>query len=149
MVGLDRAVRAGAPGAPTTLPPAFVEAMDDDLGTPGAVAVLYGAVKEGNQAHDRGDHTALAERLGEVQAMLDVLGLRADDPVWGVSDTDDLTAVVDALVASLLEQRARARAEKDFAAADAVRDSLAAAGISITDTPDGPEWAVTGTKEQH
>ncbi|SDE03216.1 cysteine--tRNA ligase [Auraticoccus monumenti] len=156
---VERAVRAGVPAAPTTLPTAFVEAMDDDLGTPGAVAVLYGAVKEGNQAVDRGDHATLAERLGEVQAMLDVLGLRADDPAWGSTGSeDDLTAVVDALVGSLLEQRARARAEKDFAAADAVRDSLAAAGISITDTPDGPRWAVStkelpvpraGTKEQH
>ncbi len=124
------------------LPEGFVTAMDDDLGTPGALAVLYGAVRDGNVALDAGRSDDVTRLLGQVQAMLDVLGLRADDPVWGERGGDDLTPVVDALVGSLLEQRARARAAKDFATADAVRDSLAAAGIAITDTPSGPEWSL-------
>ena len=56
--------------------------------------------------------------------------------------SDDLRSVVDALVQGLLEQRAEARASKDFAAADAIRDQIKAAGIEIEDTPDGPRWSV-------
>jgi cysteinyl-tRNA synthetase len=49
---------------------------------------------------------------------------------------------VDALVAALLQQRAEARAAKDFAAADAIRDQLKAAGIDLEDTPQGPQWSL-------
>lgn len=138
---VERATRTGALPTPTTVPAGFATAMDDDLGTPGALAVLYAAVKDGNLALDRGDPVVAAERLGEVQAMLDVLGLRADDPTWASAE-DDLTPVVDALVATLLQTRAQARAAKDFATADAVRDALAGAGVEVTDTPDGPRWSV-------
>ena len=55
---------------------------------------------------------------------------------------DDLRSVVDALVQGLLEKRTEARAAKDFAAADAIRDQIKAAGIEIEDTPDGPRWSV-------
>ncbi|RCK70652.1 cysteine--tRNA ligase [Desertihabitans brevis] len=137
---VDRATKAVG-DATAELPEAFVTAMDDDLGTPGALAVLYGAVREGHTALDAGETAQARARLGAVLAMLDVLGLRADDPVWG-DTSSDLTPVVDALVSSLLEQRARAREARDFATADAVRDSLAAAGIAITDTPSGPEWSL-------
>ncbi|MCF8713101.1 cysteine--tRNA ligase, partial [Corynebacterium sp. MC-09] len=51
-------------------------------------------------------------------------------------------AALDALVQAELERRTQARADKDFATADAVRDRLAAAGITITDTPDGPTWSL-------
>lgn len=128
---------------PTTtsgeLPAAFVDAMNDDLGTPAAVAVLFETVREGNRSDDPGAHAAA------VVAMLDVLGLNPADPVWGGSSGSDakLTAAVDALVSGLLEQRTRARAEKDFAAADAIRDQLKAAGIEVEDTPDGPKWTVS------
>jgi cysteinyl-tRNA synthetase len=76
--------------------------------------------------------------------MLDVLGLNPADPVWGGSSDDQkLTDAVDVLVAGLLEQRAEARAAKDFATADAIRDRIKAAGIEIEDTPDGPKWSLT------
>ena len=81
--------------------------------------------------------------------MLDVLGLNPADPAWGTASGDDqqLTDAVDVLVRGLLEQRTRARAAKDFAAADAIRDQIKAAGIAITDTPDGPTWSLeAGTK---
>ena len=77
--------------------------------------------------------------------MLDVLGLDPHDPAWagaGVATTSELTAAVDALVAGLLEQRAEARAAKDFATADAIRDRIKAAGIEIEDTPTGPKWSL-------
>jgi len=53
-----------------------------------------------------------------------------------------LTGAVDALVGSLLERRQQARAAKDYATADAVRDQLQAAGIEVEDTPDGPKWSL-------
>jgi cysteinyl-tRNA synthetase len=135
------------PGAPViepveTWPQAFADAMDDDLGTPAAVAVLYDAVREGNRqlaAGESADATA-----GQVRAMLGVLGLDPADPGWpsGRGGDAKLTAAVDVLVAALLEQRSEARAAKDFAAADAIRDRIKAAGIEIEDTPDGPKWTI-------
>jgi cysteinyl-tRNA synthetase len=145
---LDRAgAQEVAPGTAVvelveTLPQAFVDAMDDDLGTPAAVAVLYDAVREGNRQLAAGESaTATA---GQVRAMLDVLGLDPDDPGWPSGGGGDakLTAAVDVLVAALLERRAEARAARDFAAADAIRDRIKAAGIEIDDTPDGPKWTI-------
>ena len=128
--------RAGAV-EPGELPQAFADAMNDDLGTPAAMAVLFDVVRDGNRA---GDPTPQA---AQVRAMLDVLGLDPLDPAWGGgADDQRLTDAVDALVAGLLEQRAEARATKDFATADAIRDRIKAAGISITDTPDGPVWSL-------
>ncbi len=125
-----------------TWPESFADAMDDDLGTPAAVAVLYDAVREGNRQLAAGESaTATA---GQVRAMLDVLGLDPDDPGWPSGGGGDakLTAAVDVLVSALLERRAEARAVKDFAAADAIRDRIKAAGIEIEDTPDGPKWTI-------
>ncbi|MDQ4054824.1 MAG: cysteine--tRNA ligase [Actinomycetota bacterium] len=131
--------RYAVPGQVGELPQAFVDAMNDDLGTPAAVAVLFETVREGNRGDDP------QARAAAVVAMLDVLGLNPSDPAWGPTGAGDarLTAAVDVLVAGLLDQRAKARADKDFAAADAIRDQLKAAGIEVEDTPDGPKWTVS------
>jgi cysteinyl-tRNA synthetase len=131
------------PGEAGGLTAAFTDAMDDDLGTPAAVGAIHDAVRAGNKALAEGDHATARERAAEVRAMLGVLGLDPADPAWGGGGGDDLTAVVDALVRGLLEQRQQARAEKDFAAADAIRDQIKAAGIEVEDTPDGPRWSVS------
>ena len=116
--------------------------MNDDLGTPAAMAVLFDTVREGNSALGRGDDAT--PYAGEVLAMLDVLGLDPADPAWaGVGGEDHrLTGALDVLVGALLEQRAAARAAKDFATADAIRDRIKAAGIEVEDTPDGPRWSL-------
>lgn len=126
------------------LPDAFVEAMDDDLGTPAAVAVIHDAVREGNRLLAAGDSDELGRRFGEVIAMLDVLGLNPADPTWGrgTRGDDRLTDVVDALVQGLLAERAAARETKDWARADAIRDQIKAAGVEVEDTPSGPKWSV-------
>ena len=136
---LDRAGRSER----GELPDAFVAAMDDDLGTPAAVAVLYDAVREGNRQLAAGED--VGETAGQVRAMLDVLGLDPEDPAWPSSGTADakLTSAVDALVAGLLDRRAEARTAKDFATADAIRDQIKAAGIEVEDTPDGPKWTLS------
>ena len=122
----------------------FLAAMDDDLGTPAAVAAIHDVVREGNKLVGDGPSDALRGNAASVRAMLDVLGLDPADPAWGGASGDDekLTHAVDVLVRGLLEQRADARAAKDFATADAIRDRIKAAGIEVEDTPDGPRWTI-------
>ncbi len=134
-----RAVELAGRVEPGTAPRAFADAMDDDLGVPQALAVVHEWVREGNTALNAGDKDALVRILGELRAMLTVLGLDPLSPQWE-SAGDDLTDVVDALVALALEQRQAARTRKDYAAADAIRDRLTAAGVLIEDTPRGPRW---------
>jgi cysteinyl-tRNA synthetase len=129
-----------------TWPAEFEEAMDDDLGTPAAVAAIHHVVREGNKLLGDGPSDALRDAAGSVRAMLGVLGVDPFDDHWAASGSsareERLTAAVDALVSSLLEKRAQARAAKDFAAADAIRDQLKAAGIELEDTPQGPQWSL-------
>ena len=73
------------------------------------------------------------------------LGLDPADVGWadgGGAETESLRSAVDALIAGLLEDRATARADKDWARADAIRDRIKAAGIEIEDTPSGPKWSI-------
>ena len=125
------------------VPADFAAAMDDDLGTPQALAVLFNTVREGNQALDRGDLPAVGAALASVTAMLGVLGLDPAAPEWAsAASTDDLTPVVDRLVQTVLSQREQARARKDWASADAIRDALKDAGLTIEDTKDGARWSL-------
>ncbi len=142
---LDRAPALEAGWSPKdAIPAAFAEAMDDDLGTPAAIAVLFTTVKEGNIALDAGDDAAALRAHTAVRSMLGVLGLDPSAPEWaGASGaSDDLKPVVDGLVGALLEQRQQARARKDWPAADAIRDRLAELGLKVEDTANGPRWSI-------
>ncbi|CAN5512170.1 cysteine--tRNA ligase [soil metagenome] len=143
---LDRVHADGPHGrvapAPSELWHAFAAAMDDDLGTPAAVARLHDMVREGNRMLDAGDAEAARDLGADVSRGLDVLGLKRSDFATAGSDDAALTSAVDALVAGLLEERAAARAAKDFARADAIRDQIKAAGIEVEDTPAGPKWGL-------
>ncbi len=122
----------------------FVAAMDDDLSVPTALAALQAVIREGNKLVGDGNSPALRGNLASVRAMLAILGLDPLAEQWqdpSVQD-DSLRRVVDALVTGLLTQRQEARANKDFATADALRDRLQAAGIEIEDTPQGPRWSL-------
>ena len=150
--GHPDAVEAGA-ATLADLPAAFVEAMNDDLGTPAAVAVLHDTVRAGNKAlaETAADAASVQQAVTQVLAMLDVLGLHPGDPAWaGAADaqTGRLEQVVDTLVAGLLEQRNQARADKNYAAADEIRDRIKAAGVEIEDTPSGPRWSL-GQSSHH
>jgi cysteinyl-tRNA synthetase len=136
---------AGRPVEPSAeVPPAFAEAMDDDLGVPQALAVVHTTVRQGNSALAADDKDAAVARLAEVRAMLGVLGLDPMDPHWA-GDTDsgeDLHGVVDSLVRLVLDQREAARARKDWPTADAIRDRLGQAGLVIEDSAQGPRWSL-------
>lgn len=106
----------------------FRTAMDDDLGTPEAIAVVFELVGEGNAGLDRGDTDSAARQGRTAARLLDVLGI--------ARATHEGDASIDALVA----RRQAARAAKDFATADRIRDDLRVQGIEIEDTADGAIW---------
>jgi cysteinyl-tRNA synthetase len=140
-----RATESAGAVDPGPLPREFVEAMDDDLNTAAAVAIVREAVTAGNAVLAEGGDVAAT--LASVRAMLGVLGLDPLDPHWTVGGaTDDLRSTVDGLVALALEQRALARQRRDWAAADAVRDQLKQAGVIVEDTPHGPRWSVADAR---
>jgi len=135
--------RVGTPGVGVPCPE-FVAAMDDDLGTPGALAAVHGSVRDGNIALDAGDRGAAEAVAASVRGMTQLLGLDPLDPQWLVSDAagDAATAALGTLVDDLLAQRQEARKRRDFATADAVRARLTAAGVSVEDSADGPTWSL-------
>jgi cysteinyl-tRNA synthetase len=105
---------------------------------------VHEAVRQGNTALAAGDDDAVAAAVGSVRAMLGVLGLDPLDPRWTGGGADDrLAEATDGLVSLALQQRQAARARKDFAAADAIRDQLAALGVQVEDTPSGPRWELS------
>ncbi|MDF0532186.1 cysteine--tRNA ligase [Tsukamurella sp. 8F] len=120
----------------------FAEALDDDLAVPRALAEVHAAVKAGNVALETGDVDGALAHASSVRAMTAVLGVDPLDPHWEAESGDDTAALgaLDVLVTAELERRATARAEKDWAEADAVRDRLGSAGIEVTDGADGSSW---------
>ncbi|WDZ90425.1 cysteine--tRNA ligase [Nocardiopsis sp. HUAS JQ3] len=122
------------------VPAEFASALNDDLGVSQALAVVHGHVREGNTALAAGGKEQAAEIAGELRTMLGVLGLDPLGEQWATGGDQGLREVVDALVAVALEQRQAARGRKDYAAADAIRDQLAGAGVVVEDTPEGPRW---------
>jgi cysteinyl-tRNA synthetase len=127
-----------------TVPERFAAAMDDDLGVPQALAVLHETVRAGNSALDRGDRDEVVQAFADVAVMTGVLGIDPLDPLWHRASGGPEHDALDALVQSLLEQRATARAEKDWASADRIRDAIAAAGIALEDTNDATHWSIDG-----
>lgn len=137
-------VTGGADPSTGELPAAFTEAMNDDLAVPAALAALQGVVRDGNKLLADGDSAELRAALSAVRRMLGLLGLDPLSAHWAArGDESALRTSLDVLVRSLVEERQNARRDKDFAAADRIRDSLRDAGIEVEDTPTGPRWTVT------
>jgi cysteinyl-tRNA synthetase len=137
---VERAIEAVGETEPGVVCAEFSAALDDDLGVPLALAAVHNVVREGNSALAAGDKAAAGGALASVLTMTGVLGI--NPAVWSEASASDLTEVVDVLVHVALEQRKAARERKDFAAADAIRDQLAEAGISVEDTAAGPRWTL-------
>lgn len=114
----------------------FCEYMDDDFNTPGASSVLFDLVRSINKTENPREASLLCKRL---QQLGGVLGILQQDPQTflksGAGDNDD-AAVIEKLIAD----RAQARLNKDWAAADKARDTLKAMGIELEDGPSGTTW---------
>lgn len=136
-------VTGGQVSADGVLRPDFIEAMDDDLAVPAALAALQAAIAEGNKLLADGDSSGLRENLASVRAMLEVLGIDPLDDVWSSAEGSSAAeSALDSLIRRLLDARAEARAAKDFETADRVRDQLTESGIVIEDTPQGARWTL-------
>lgn len=137
--------------AAVELPDDFVAALDDDLNVPGALPALHRTLKAGKTALASGDTSAAQQAARQLRAMLDVFGLDPDDPAWATpapatqaaSTAPDATEApnetLEALVTALLQQRADAKAQRDWDRADAIRDLLQAHVAPVVDTPAGAQ----------
>ncbi|MBW3602714.1 MAG: cysteine--tRNA ligase [Actinobacteria bacterium] len=123
----DPSLRAGAVEA-------FTAAMDDDLGTPRAHAVLFELVTAGHEHLQAGREPQAAAARDTFLELAGVLGY-----AFGAASDG---ARVGPLVAELLRLREDARARRDFTTADSIRDRLSEAGVVVEDTPAGPRWHV-------
>ena len=125
----------------------FTEAMDQDFATPDALAIVFDAVAEANRLLDRGQQPD--ELVTAVHEIVAVLGIRIE-----AESLDDIAQLLVELgaefgvnggapaevVSRLIELRAHARAERDFARADLIRDRMTEAGVTVEDTSDGARW---------
>jgi cysteinyl-tRNA synthetase len=123
---------------------AFTDAMNDDLAVPTALASISEALRAGNSAITAGDQAVIAASANEIRGALEVLGCDPFDPAFATAAAgEDMTAAVDGVIQLALAQRTAARERKDFAASDSIRDGLAALGITIEDTAQGPRWSIS------
>ena len=122
------------------VPQDFADALDDDMNIPRALAVLHEQTRAGNAALAAGADAS--EFANAVWAMANVLGLISLMNLDGSGASGAEHQALDALIHTILEQRASARAEKDWATADRMRDVLAAAGITVKDGAQGSTWSL-------
>ena len=117
-------------------PDAVVEALEDDLNSPKALAEMFSVARQLNKSTDAAERQALASQL---RAAGDLMGLLQSDPdEWFAGGTGGELSADE--IEALLEERKIARANRDFAAADSIRDKLSSAGIVIEDGADGARW---------
>lgn len=127
---------------PGTWTPGFEAAMNEDIAVPKALAEIHNTVRKGNSLASTNPDEA-KELAASVRAMTAVLGVDPLDPQWADSAGDEkANQALEVLVQAELQRRTQARAEKNWAVADEVRDRLAKAGIVVTDTADGPRWSL-------
>jgi cysteinyl-tRNA synthetase len=118
----------------------FSAAMNDDLAVPAALATISENLRLGNQAITDNDASAISKNADEIRGALEVLGCDPFDAAFASSGGSELSKALDGVITLVLAERAAARERKDFAASDAIRDGLAALGITIEDTAQGARW---------
>jgi cysteinyl-tRNA synthetase len=127
----------------------FTDAMNDDLAVPTALAGISEALRLGNSAITSGDKAQISQSANEIRGALEILGCDPFDPTFASSGGgEDLTNALDGVIQLALAQRTAARERKDFAASDQIRDGLAALGIIIEDTAQGPRWSISQISEK-
>ena len=117
--------------------PEFAAAMNDDLAVPQALAFIAESMRIGNSSAE--DKKVIAKTAGEIRGALSILGCDPKDAVFASSKSNDVA--MDGLIKLALDQREAARLRKDFATADQIRDEIAALGITVEDTANGPRWS--------
>ncbi len=117
--------------------PEFAAAMNDDLAVPQALAFIAESMRIGNSSAE--DKKIIAKTAGEIRGALSILGCDPKDAVFASSKSND--SAMDGLIKLALDQREAARLRKDFATADQIRDEIAALGITVEDTANGPRWS--------
>ncbi len=136
LYGALRDVRRQSSMVPVAPDPEFIAALDDDLNTPKALAVLFDLARSINRSEDAGEREALAARLRASASFLGLLGTEPEAWFHAV----EVHGLTTEAVERLLAERLAARKGKDFVAADRIRDELVAAGIVILDGPEGTRW---------
>ena len=124
------------------LPVEFISAMDDDLNLPLALGALHTSVRAGNAAIDASNIGAVGEALSQVASMVDVLGIDPTASQWQSAGAGAERSALEAIITGLIEQRKAARAAKDFARSDEIRDLLQQAGIVLEDGPTETKWSI-------
>ena len=122
-------------------------AFDDDLAVPQVLAQISEALRRGNTAITENNHEQVKSSAAEIRGALAILGCDPFDASFtaNAAGSADLTGALDGVIQLALAQRHSARERKDFAASDAIRDGLAALGITIEDTPQGQRWTIKGS----
>jgi len=145
LLGLYRALKDSGSARGIAADPAevarFRQAMDDDFNTPEALAVLQGVARGLNSAKAAGDVTKASLAAATLRAMGDILGVLQQDPDVYLKRSAGTKNLSDQEIEALLNARRVARAAKDFAESDRIRDMLTAAGVVLEDKPGGStEW---------
>ena len=127
----------------TSLPMKFIDAMNDDLNMPSALAVLHESVRAGNTALDKDKLEEAAEAYFAVLGIVNVLNINPLDAIWqNQGSADEALKSLAALVESLIQQRKAARENKDFETSDRIRDQLKIAGITLEDEAGSTNWSL-------
>ncbi len=133
MRGID--VAAGARAA-AEVPQPLVDALEDDLNTPKALAELFALARALNKSNDASEMQAIAAQMYAAGDLLGLLG--ADPEEWFAGEVEGQLSA--GAIEQLIGERQAAKAERNFERADAIRDQLIEAGISIQDTREGTTW---------
>ena len=145
---LNRAIEILGSAPIPVISQGFTDAMNDDLAVPTALAGISEALRLGNSAITSGDKAVIAASASEIRGALEILGCDPFDSAFAISGGADLTVALDGVIQLALAQRTAARDRKDFAASDQIRDGLAALGIIIEDTAQGPRWSISQISEK-
>lgn len=125
------------PASDTKAPTAFVDALEDDLNTPKAIAELFALAKAANTATSADDK---AQIKAELIAAGNLIGLLQQTPKEWFDSAKSASAIDAEQVDALIKARQDARANKDFAEADRIRDELDAMGVELLDSREGTTW---------
>lgn len=122
------------------LPEDFVSEMNEDLNIPAALAVIHEAVRSGNTHLDEQRLSEASQQRSQLYKMLEIIGLAPNQ--WLVGNSLEHQAL-DLLIKALIAERNAAREAKDYARADAIRDSLIQAGIELSDASNQTHWSLS------